>query len=197
MIRLLNKVLNKIDCIAWGDEEKITIDYKNSPYPEDCVQMVKESNLYKIMEVHRNRKNIIIETENSAEACVFVLTLSKRLFGNDINREHASIIGTFADEGKEDDILKFLKIILPEEYYSIGHEQLDKISFIKKETGMDVKYAGEYIVQDASFSRGYVILYNFSMKLKSIDEFYKNELIHICDDIDFMQIAKVYLYLKI
>ena len=57
--------------------------------------------------------------------------------------------------------------------YSIGHEEHLKVSLIKEEDKVNVKFEGEYLVQNVSINRGYIVLYNYCEKLKCISLFYK------------------------
>ena len=79
------------------------------------------------------------------------------------------------EAGEEKKAWAIIEECFEESLYSIGHEEHLKVSLIKEEDKVSVKFEGEYLVQNVSINRGYIVLYNYCEKLKCISLFY-NEM---------------------
>lgn len=194
MIEILKNILKKTNCAVLGNGAEIKIFDKRLVYPEEYIQIRKENVLYIVAEIHRDEKKIILSTDNVNKACTIAAVISRRLFGEDINRNEAHFIRKYAEERNEEAIVDFMTDKGLKDYFAIDREVINRISLIKNENMADVKYAGEYIAKGVSLSRSYVILNNYCEKLRAIYSFYENELKMYINDITFSDIAKLYIW---
>lgn len=193
MISLLHYILSDASYVINESNGKIIIYKNNSHYPEDYVEITKCIRKNVIYEGHRKDKILFMSTEDDNMACVYAAILCKRLFDIDVDRKNSRMIKEQIDNGKEKLIVEFIKEKFKEDYVSFGNEMYYRISFLKEEKGINVKYAGEYLAKNVSLSRGYVVLYNYCEKMKVASDFFNKKVKALFVDIDMEQLMKLYL----
>ena len=172
------------------------IIYKNiDNYPEDFIKIQKDNSTNYIYEIHRNSSKLIITENIDNIAYVYAIILCKRLYDN-LDRKYARKIREYIEQGDENEVINIIKNNFDISTYSIGTEEYVKASFIKNESCIDIKFAGEYIVKNVSLSRGYVAFYNYCEKIKNIKIFIGEIKKKQCD-IDELKLTKLYLTGKI
>lgn len=145
-------------------------------YPEDYIEIEKSTAIDKfiVSEVHRDEKQFKIETEKE-EASIYAVVIYKKLYDNIVDRMKARSIRNYVNSGEEEKALICIKEWFNDSVYSIDTEDSLRISLIQSGDKVDVKFGGEYLIENASKARGYVVLYNYCEKLRNITLF--------CDEI--------------
>lgn len=175
MINILHKLLQNDKYIIKNLSEKIIL-YVNSEhnYPEDYIEIKKADNKYIIAEVHRDIYQIKYNTDDYTNAIVVAVILCKRLFDDIADRIMAETIRDYLKSGNEEKAKNYIIDRFGGQIFSIDSEDDKKISMIKSGDKADIKFAGTYLVEDASLSRAYVALYNYCNKLVYISDFYND-----------------------
>lgn len=169
--------------------------YKNiDNYPENFIKVQKDNNINYIYEIHRNSSKLITTESADDKAYIYAIILCKRLYDN-LDRRYVRKIRECMEIGDENAVVNIIKSNFDISTYSIGTEEFLKVSFIKNENDVDIKFAGEYILKNVSLSRGYVAFYNYCEKIKIIKIFI--EKIKKKYDIDEWKLIKLYLIGKI
>lgn len=145
--------------------------YKNiDNYQEDFIKVQKENSINYIYEIHRNSSKLIKKEQSDDKAYVYAIILCKRLYDN-LDRKYVRKIKEHIEQGDENEVIKIIKDKFDVSIYSIGFEENSKVSLIKKENNVDIKFAGKYILSNVSMIRGYIAFYNYCEKIKSIKNF--------------------------
>ncbi len=194
MINILHKVLQNKKYIIKDLKERIIL-YVNSEhnYPEDYIEIKKEENTYMIIEVHRDIHQIKYNTDDYKDAIVVAVILCKRLFDDIADRSMAETIRGYLKSGNEEKAKKYIINMFGEQIFSIGSEDDKKISMMKFGDKANVKFAGTYLVEDASLSRAYVALYNYCNKLAYISDYYNDIKEQIEFKLSKYSIQKLYI----
>ncbi len=177
-------------------DEKIVLFKGNSnTYPEDCIEIAKVTlnGNYIVSEVHRDVKQINIETEKKEEAAIYAVFIYKKLYDNIIDRMKARSVRNYLNLGEEDKAVTCIINSFDDSIYSIGYEDGSKISLIRSEDETDIKFGGEYLVKGATLSRGYVVFYNYCEKLQYISLFYAEMQKKIDFSIERERIIRLYI----
>ena len=175
MINTIQVLLQNEEYILKKNDRKIVLfKGKLNIYPEDCIEIegVILTGKFIVSEVHRDVKQISIETEKKEEAAIYAVIIYKRLYDDISDRMKARNIRKYLNLGKEDKALTCIINCFDDDIYSIGYEDRLKISLIRLENEIDIKFCGEYLVKGATLSRGYVALYNYCEKLQYISLYY-------------------------
>lgn len=189
-----DKVLEDEGYVILRESNEYSI-YKNiDNYPENFIKVQKDNNINYIYEIHRNSSRLITTENTDDKAYVYAIILCKRLY-DDLDRKYARKIRGCIEQGDENEVINIIKNNFDISTYSIGSEEFVKVSFIKNENDIDIKFAGEYILKNVSLSRGYVAFYNYCEKIKNIKIFI-DEMKKKCD-IDELKLIKLYLIGKI
>lgn len=145
-------------------------------YPEDYIEIEKATAIDKfiVSEVHRDEKQFKIETEKE-EASIYAVVMYKKLYDDIVDRMKARSIRNYVNSGEEEKALSCIKGWFNDSLYSIDTEDSLRISLIQSGDKVNVKFGGEYLAENASKARGYVVLYNYCEKLRNITLF--------CDEI--------------
>ena len=146
-------------------------------YPEEYIEIEKQNSNDKfiVAEVHRDIKQIKKETEKREEAAIYAVIIYKRLYDNIVNRMKAKDIREYLNHGEEEKALNCIVGCFDNSIYSIDYEDRMKISLIYAGDKADVKFGGEYLAENVTLSRGYVVFYNYCEKLQYISSY--------CDEI--------------
>lgn len=165
-----------------SDKTIILFKGNSDTYPEDYIEIERatDTDKFVVSEVHRDKKQIKVQTEKEEEAIIYAVVIYKRLYDDIVDRTKARRIRTLLDAGEEKKALDGIVNSFDVSLFSINHEDGLKISLIHSENKVDVKFGGEYLAESATLSRGYVVLYNYCEKLKHISLFYKE----ICNKLD-------------
>lgn len=148
--------------------------YKNSlgGYPEDYIEIDSVNGKFIVSEVHRDMKQVKIETDEEKEANIYAVILYKRLYDDIVDKMRVRSIRKYLDIGEERKAIECITDDFDNSLFSIDSEDVLKISLIHSNNGIDVKFGGEYLAENATLSRGYVVLYNYCNKLRYISSFY-------------------------
>lgn len=165
MINLIKELLNDDKYYVKEFDTKILI-YKGI-FPEDYIE-IENTAKYIISEVHRDRRDIKIETIDEKEAVIYSVVLVKRFSADLINRETAKNIEDYIKSGQEEKALNIIENTFDVSMFSINIEDSSKISFLQQGDRVDIKYGGEYIAADIPLIRGYKVLYNYCKELEYI-----------------------------
>lgn len=175
-------MINTIQMLLQGEEYnikelngKIVLFGGNSIiYPEEYIEIEKQNSNDKfiIAEVHRDIKQIKKKTETKEEAAIYAVIIYKRLYDNIINRMKARDIRGYLNRGEEEKALSCIVDCFDNSIYSIDCEDRLKISLIYVRDKVNVKFGGEYLAENVTLSRGYVVLYNYCEKLQYISSYY-------------------------
>lgn len=193
MINRIKSILDDSKCKIEKDSDGSILLYRGV-YPEDCISLIYEpqNNKYIIYEIHRDRKKVIAEVKE-AEAAIYTVIAYKSKYDNPINNINVIRIRDYMEAGEEKKAWAIIEECFEESLYSIGHEEHLKVSLIKEEDKVSVKFEGEYLVQNVSINRGYIVLYNYCEKLKCIYLFYNEMQRKINCNISFEKISKFYI----
>lgn len=196
MINIIEILLQKEKYKLIQTDKTIIIFKGNSDtYPEDYIEIEKATDIDKfvVSEVHRDKKQIKVETEKEEEAIIYAVVVYKRLYDDIVDRIKARKIRNLLDAGEEKKALDSIFNSFDVSLFSINHEDDLKISLIHSQNKVDVKFGGEYLAEGATLSRGYVVLYNYCEKLKHISSFYKEMCKKIDCSIHLENILKMYI----
>lgn len=172
LISIIRESLKNDRCkIIETDKKIVLFQEKGENYPEDYIEIEHINDKYMVSEVHRNQKQIKIETEKE-EAAIYAIVLYKRLYDNIVDRIKARDIRSYMNAGEENKALECIISTFEDSVYSIDVEKESKISLIRSNDRANVKFDGEYLVENVSLSRGYVVLYNYCTKLHYITMYY-------------------------
>ena len=164
-------------------------------YPEEYVEIDKQNTNDKfiVAEVHRDIKQIKKETEKREEAAIYAVIIYKRLSDNIINRMRARDIRECLNHGEEEKALNCIVDCFDNSIYSIDYEDRMKISLIYAGDKADVKFGGEYLAENVTLSRGYVVFYNYCEKLQYISSFYNEIQEKLNFDMSREQVLRLYI----
>lgn len=173
MINIIQLLLQNEKFEVLKDGDRIILSRSNlCGYPEVYIEIEKIHDKFAVSEVHRDTKQIRIETEEENEANIYAVILYKRLYDEIIDKVRARSIRRYLDAGEEKKALDCIAGDFDDALFSIDSEDKQKISLIHSSGGIDVKFGGEYLAENATLSRGYVVLYNYCEKLRYISSFY-------------------------
>jgi hypothetical protein len=162
-------------------------------YPEDYIEIEYSLDKYLVYEVHRDKKLIKAQTERKDEANIYAIVLYKRLYDDIVDRVATRTIRNYLDLGGEKKVIDYITSKFDDSLYSIGSEDSTKISLIKLENKLDVKFNGEYLAEAATLSRGYVVLYNYCEKLKYISIFCDEVQRKVNYELNLKKIMELYI----
>lgn len=193
LINRIKSILNDGNCKLEKDSDGSILLYQGV-YPEDCISLIHEpqNDRYIIYEIHRDRKKVIAEVKD-AEAAIYTVIAYKSKYDDPTNNRNVIRIRDYMELGEEKKAWAIIEECFEESLYSIGHEEHLKVSLIKEEDKVSVKFEGEYLVQDVAINRGYIVLYNYCEKLHFISLFYNELQRKINCDISFEKISKFYI----
>ncbi|MBC1639985.1 hypothetical protein HB950_14175 [Listeria welshimeri] len=156
------------------DNKVILYKEKANHFPEDYIEIEKEilTGIFTVYEIHRDARQIKLETKDEEEASICATILYKKLFDNVVNRVKARHIRNYIRSGQSEKALRCSIECFDRSVYSIGYEDPMKISLMQIGDKVDVKFGGEYLAESATLCRGYVVLYNYCEKLAYISAFY-------------------------
>lgn len=195
MIKLIQELLSKYRCKVSNFEKKIIIsDVNIENFPEDFIEISKGDELFYINEVHRSEKKLKYETKKEENVIVITVVLATRLYYELTNPEIAESIRKYIKSDEEVYVQKLLEKNVSNDSYSIGREDFNKISFIKSSEKVNIMFHGRYIAKDASLSRAYVVLYNFSKELSFVRELYVELKKKVGFDLDISRIEELYIF---
>lgn len=178
MINKIQVLLQDEKCQLQEFNKKIILFKGNlNVYPEDYIEIEKATGIDKfiISEVHRDEKQFKIETEKEEEASIYAVVMYKKLYDNIVDRMKARSIRNYVNSGEEQKALGCIMRWFNDIVYSIETEDNLRISLIQSGDKVDVKFGGEYLAENVSKARGYVVLFNYCEKLRNITLF--------CDEI--------------
>ena len=168
------KILLQDENYSLQEFDKRIILYKRNRnvYPKVYVEVEKvaANNKYIVSEVHRDEKRIKIEIDKE-EVPIYAAVMYKKLFGDGVDRTRATAIGSYVDSGEDEKALNCIMEWFDDTIYSVNAEDKHKISLIRSEDRISVKFAGKYLVENVSMTRGYVVFYNYCDKLQYISLF--------------------------
>lgn len=196
MINLIQVLLCDEKYILKEYDRKIVLFKGNSNvYPEEYIEIEKEILIDKfiISEVHRDVRQIKIETEKKEEASLCAVVIYKRLYDDIVNRMRARSIRNYLKLGEKEKALACGIECCDNSVYSIDYEDSLRISLIQSKDKVDVKFGGEYLAQSAALSRGYVVFYNYCEKLKHISLFCAEIQKRLEFDINREKILRLYI----
>lgn len=164
-------------------------------YPEDFIEIDRGGAIRKftVYEVHRDVKQMKLQTEEEEEAFICAIILYKKVYDDIVDRKKARNIRNYVNTGEDEKALNYSIEGIADSLYAIGYEDNLKISFIKSNDKVDVKFEGEYLAKNASLSRGYVVLYNYCEKLQYISSFYDEIQNQLECKIDREKVLKWYI----
>lgn len=168
---------------------------KSSGYPEDCIEIQKNKVTHKfiVQEVHRDVKKIKLETEDEVEADICAVIMYKRMCDDIAYGKKTEQIRDFINTANKDEILDFIADKFDSSLYSINNEDAMKISLLSKDNKVDIKFAGEYIVHNITWSRGYIVLCNYCEKLQYICLYLERIQTQLQHDFDREKMIKWYI----
>ncbi len=169
MIEIIQEILQD-DKLRIMEANNIILLFQGC-YPEDCVELEINNNCYIIYEVHRKTKCLKLKTKERSDAIVYAIIVYKRLYDNLLNREISKNIKIFIDNRNEEKALECIKNKFSPLIYSLEREEHGKISFIKVNNKVDVKFNKRYIAKGVKLNRAYIVFYNFCAKLEHISLF--------------------------
>lgn len=167
-------------------------------YPEEYIEVEKINSTGKfiVSEVHRDVKQIKVKTDKKEEAGIYAIIIYKKLYDDITDRKKARFIRNHINTGDEENVLAYCIDSFDDSVYSIDYEDNLKISLIRSKDSVDVKFYGEYIVQNAALDRGYVVFYNYCEKLQHISSFYSKIQQKLNYSIGCETILKLYIFGK-
>ena len=112
---------------------------------------------------------------------------------NETVAERSDILFLAVKPNKFDEVICSIRLWFSDDIYSIGIEDIKKISILNNNENIDVKFGGKYIVKNVSKISGYIVFYNYCEQLRNIKLFYEKIKANFKSDIEFHKIAKVYI----
>ena len=165
-------------------------------YPEEYIEIENQisNDKFIVAEVHRNVKQIKKETGKREEAAIYAVIIYKRLYDNIVNRMKARDIREYLNRGEEEKALNCIVDCFDNSIYSIDYEDRMKISLIYVGDKADVKFGGEYLTENVTLSRGYVVFYNYCEKLQYISSYYNKIQEKINFDMSHEKVFRLYIF---
>lgn len=164
-------------------ENKVVLSKKNlTGYPENYIEVENVLDKFIVSEVHRDTKQVKIETGEEEEANIYAIIFYKRLYDDVGDKLKLRNIRRYLDDGEEKKVLDCIASDFDSSLFSIDNEDDFKISLLHSGNGVDVKFGGEYLAENATLSRGYVVLYNYCEKLRYISSYYDQ----MCEKLDYI-----------
>lgn len=139
---------------------------------EDYIMLSLKGKTYYIYEVHRADRILKKEEQQEDKAVIWAAILYKRMNDDPSDRVTARKIRTAIREGDEASAEEMFREF-DSSIYSIGEEKEGALCLIRNKENANVIYNGKTIVEEASLSRAYVVLYNYCRSLREIQEFYR------------------------
>lgn len=196
MINIIQTLLQDEEYILKEYGGKIIFFKGNSrTYPEEYIEIERIGIIGKfiVFEVHRDVKYVKLETGKKEEACIYSVVIYKKLFDSVVERSGIRMIQKYLNAGEEEKALVCSIDHCDDAFYSIDYEECKKISLLRSEDRVDVKFGGEYLVQNVSLNRGYVVFYNYCKKLQYISSFCIEILSKLKININYEEIFKLYI----
>ena len=195
-LRLNNEfesLLNDKECVIKNIRDKIILYNCKQIYPEDHIEIKKANvnNKYDVLDVHRDEKKLVIEADIET-AIIYAAVLYKKAY-DPMDESKRKYICTYAEKNKFDEVICSIRLWFSDDIYSIGIEDIKKISILNNNENIDVKFGGKYIVKNVSKISGYIVFYNYCEQLRNIKLFYEKIKANFKSDIEFHKIAKVYI----
>lgn len=166
IIDLYNSMGISVNLIE-GDRVRL-FNSKNEYYQEDYILIKKFPTGIFVYEVHRDFEKIKASADSMDEALIYAIFAYKKLYDRLSDNNVVRNIRQSINSGNENTVLEYIKSNYNKDYYSIDEEVPTKISLIRYGSYADIKFMGKYIEKNVSISRGYVILYNYYIKLNHI-----------------------------
>lgn len=139
---------------------------------EDYIVLSLKGKTYYIYEVHRADRILRKEEQQEDKAVIWAAILYKRMNDDPSDRVTARKIRTVIRAGDEASAEEMFREF-DSSIYSIGEEKEGALCLIRNKKNANVIYNGKTIVEEASLSRAYVVLYNYCRSLREIQEFYR------------------------
>ena len=197
MISLLKQILQIDNCKIREADNKILIFEANALYPEDYIEVSCQKESIVVSEVHRADSKVIIDTSVNEKAVIYACVLCMRLFETLSKDDRADELKKNVKNNEIYYANAFLKSIFSSNTYTIGVEDVFKISLIANAEKADVKYRNEYLAKDAGLVRAYGVLYNYSKELEYIRDWYKKNSKDKLKDIEVDEVESLYILGKI
>lgn len=198
------RLINTIEILLKDEEynlkeldKRIILFKENSGFsPEDFIEIKKNDSTGKfiVSEVHRDVRQTKLETERKEKAAICAVVFYKKLFDDIVDRMVARRIRNYINSGENEKALSCSIERFDDSLYSIGYEEILKISLIQSEDKVDIKYGGKYLAESATISRGYVVLYNYCEKLRHISSFCNQIQSRLKCSIDRKKIIEWYIF---
>lgn len=158
--------------INYSDDSTIKLYNPNFKYyQENYIQIKNLQTGIFVYEVQRDSEKIIINTDSMEEAFIYAIFAYKKLYDRLSDNNIVKKIRECISDGNENQILSYINQNWDKDFYSVNDEIISKISLIRHNDFFDIKFMGKYIVKDVSASRGYVVFYNYYVKLQNILQF--------------------------
>ena len=144
-----------------------------------------------MLALHRDEKKLVIEADIET-AIIYAAVLYKKAY-DPMDESKRKYICNYAEKNKFDEVICSIRLWFSDDIYSIGIEDIKKISILNNNENIDVKFGGKYIVKNVSKISGYIVFYNYCEQLRNIKLFYEKIKANFKNDIEFHEIAKVYI----
>lgn len=139
---------------------------------EDYIMLLEKGKTYYIYEVHRADRKLKKEEQDKDKAVIWAVILYKRMNDNPLDRVTARRLRSMIESGDEA-LADELFCEFDRDIYAIEEEKEGALCLLENNGKASVIYNGRAIVEEASLSRAYVVLYNYCRILREILEFYR------------------------
>ncbi|MDD8048717.1 MAG: hypothetical protein PHH04_03835 [Thomasclavelia sp.] len=176
--------------------DEIVLYGEDEPYPEDYISIKSflEKKEFVVYDGCRNVRYILFKTNDENLAAICGVIKYKRLDDNLIDRVTMKKIAECVESEGEQPALSFITNNFSDSVYSVGVEEYGKISLIKKDDKIDIKYLGKYIVKDEIIRIAYSVFYNYCLKLKYIKSYYYSNVEKINSYVSIEQVCEWYIF---
>lgn len=194
-LKLIDKLIENSNIKMIKEKDgKTLLMKKTAIYPENYVEIENKMNVFYINVIQRDECKLVSKTENEINAKIKAIVMAKKLFDSISDEDTIGTLEELIDNGNKDCISEFFET-LGFANYCIGNENTEKISMIQDEGKYNIKYRERYIVKNVKEKRAYIVLYNYSNKLKHITDFCK-ELrdTQFKEDLNFEELIDIYMF---
>ena len=149
--------------------------------------------LYDVCERHRNKDIVKVQDLSMEAAIIISVVLYKRMYDNILDYNATRELRKLLDENNIDKVITYFKQF-SSDIYVIDGVEVNKLSLINNTYGYDILFNGKTIVENASLSRAYIVLYNYCKAISEIRKFYfENKDYYIKNKIDITDMIELYI----
>ncbi|EDO57351.1 hypothetical protein [Clostridium sp. L2-50] len=187
-------ILDKYGLSLKGFKDRLIVGKSEISEIENYIYIRKNVKmLYDVCERHRNKDIVKVQDLSMEAAIIISIVLYKRMYDNILDYNATRELRKLLDENNIDKVITYFKQF-SSDIYVIGGVEVNKLSLINNTYGYDILFNGKTIVENASLSRAYIVLYNYCKAISEIRKFYfENKDYYIKNKIDITDMIELYI----